>query len=78
MDKQKLDKYLTQEPNNDYQDWCEKVMGLIPESEISTKLYDKYEDFIDKLLEGMSKNGFPGVAISAERIIKAIKALETS
>lgn len=69
MDKQALDRYLTTEPDNGYQNWLEKVWDNIPESEISYDDYEKYERFFDDLAEKLScagRYGFPTVDFSKD------------
>lgn len=69
MDKQALDRYLTTEPDNGYQTWLEKVWDKIPESEISSDDYEKYERFFDDLAEKLSnagRDGFPTVDFSKD------------
>lgn len=80
MDKKALDRYLTTEPDNGYQNWLEKVWDKIPESEISIEEYDKYERFFNDLSEklgnSVSEDNHPTIEISSAAFIRRFNALK--
>lgn len=59
MDKNSLDSFLTNEPNNSHYDkWLDKVLGGISEDEISQYDFDSHFDsFIEPLLLKLSTSG---------------------
>jgi hypothetical protein len=79
LNKNDLDRYITSEPNNGFNEWYEKVFDTIPESEISAEEYDRYQDFFD---DGMNKlalagsDGFPTISFAAEVITRRFKILK--
>ena len=81
MDKQALDKYLTTEPDNGYQNTLEKIWDKIPETEISADDYEKYERFFDDLAlklstAGTSDSGFPTIDFCSEVFISRFRKLK--
>lgn len=79
MDKQALDRYLTTEPDNGYQNWLEKVWDKIPESEISSDDYIKYERFFDDLaikLSNAGRDGFPAVGFSSDVFLNRFRNIK--
>jgi hypothetical protein len=79
LDKASLDRYITTEPDNGYQQWYEKVFDLIPEDKISPDQYDKYMDFFDdgmnELALAGANGGFPDPQFAADVVVSRFKYL---
>ncbi len=73
MDKQSLDRYLTSEPPNHFQDWCEAVYNCIPTDQISDNDLDKHDQWINDKLNEYCKHSFPAPPIAASRLIREFK-----
>jgi len=79
IDKAALDRYLTNEPDNGYQDWLEQVWDTIPEDKISGDEMEENEQFfIDgaNQLALAGKNGFPSVKFTAEVFVSRFNHLK--
>ena len=82
MDKQALDRYLTTEPDNGYDNWLEKLWDEIPKTEISDDEYQKYERYFDDVADKLSKCGeggeLPDYKFCAKIITLRFKDLKTN
>lgn len=80
-DKAALDKYLTTEPDNGYNDWLELVWDNIPEDKISGDEMEDNQQFFDDGAQQVSmhgKNGFPCFKFTAELFIKRFQCLKSN
>lgn len=79
INKVALDRYLTTEPDNGYQDWLEQVWDNIPEDKISGDEMEANQQFFDdgaNQLALAGKDGFPCVKFTAEVFVSRFNHLK--
>ena len=80
IDKNALDRYLTTEPDNGFNEWCELVWDNISDTEITANEVDRFQQFFDDAHEELSTkgsgDGFINPAFSADVIKRTFKVFK--